>query len=201
MTSSNSAAEKVVYVDTKQAALTTNTLPVEHAHPVKTWHRYWARMLDILFFTMVIQIIAALIPAYQPGLWMGLLENVIILILYIPVEALLMSGIGTTCGKWLFNIVVRRTGDDGKLTYVEALMRGYTVIWRGLGLSIPFINLLCLLNAQYDLRAKGTTSWDQDRFLVMHERMGWLRKMASVLLVIGYVCLWFGDFYIRISHI
>ena len=78
---------------------------------------------------------------------------------WIPVEALLLSVWGTTPGKFLLRITLtlkRR----GKFDYMTALKRSFNVWFRGLGMGIFIINILCLMIAYHRFQLIQTTSWD-----------------------------------------
>lgn len=80
---------------------------------------------------------------------------------WIPVEAFLLWSWGTTPGKWLLGTEIKK-GALRRLPWPIAFRRSFSVWFRGMGLGIPIINVICLISAYYRLRVFQTTSWDRD---------------------------------------
>ncbi len=140
------------------------------------WRRLFARAIDLILFTaisnatitpwlyfhltqyanafdvcgtaMFSQVFFLLVSAVCQGSWM-------------VQEALCLSIIGTTAGKWLFGIsVVNQEGH--KLTFFQAFWRAFKIYVRGLGLFIWQLSIFCLI-VQYIKVCQGKqASWDRE---------------------------------------
>jgi hypothetical protein len=156
-----------------------------NVHP---WLRYWARMVDVGLFSFFI--IVVIVIAYPPaGNLPDPLMNMLMLALYILVEPILLSTIGTTVGKAFFGIRLRKP-DGGKLSFGNALARSCKVAFKGLAIGVPFVSLFTMLNAYNRLSSKGITSWDlEERVLVTHKKLGIVRMILLVLVITGMVAL------------
>lgn len=122
---------------------------------------------------------------YRPLGWLALA-------IYPFVEALLLSWWGTTPGKALLRVRVRKN-DGRKLSYAEALSRSYSVWTRGLGLGIPLVSLFTLIGSEGKLRTSGRTSWDgAGGYVVGHQQIGALRIIAAVAigLILTVLSIW-----------
>ncbi|MCZ8520173.1 MULTISPECIES: RDD family protein [Paenibacillus] len=174
-----------------------------HNPTVRPWMRYWARSLDMLLWVMALDALLAYVPvAFLPPA-SSLLLSVLFGLLWLPVEILLLALWGTTPGKLLFGVKVRRT-DGGKAALPQAARRSVKLLWRGLGLGLPLISMFTMLNAHHELHKHGQASWDRDSGLLVHYRptnwaeqilvwiliallvyarlYGWLEKMAALTL-------------------
>ena len=155
---------------------------------VRPWLRLWARMMDGLLFGLIFGVVAAFVYAPLLELQSAAL-NIVFLFVYIFVEPAMLCSWGTTPGKALLNIRVRRM-DGQKLTYGEAIMRSLKVWFRGQGIGIPLVALFTQIHAYNVLTKEGATSWDQDgRFKVIHRTVGIGKVILTVLAFIGFMFL------------
>jgi hypothetical protein len=100
---------------------------------------------------------------------------------WIPIEALLLSVLGTTPGKFFLKVKFRQ-GRRLKLSFRDAIKRSFNVWFRGLGMMIPVINAFCLLVAYYRLKTFQTTTWDREESIsVTHAPIGRWRIVVSAL--------------------
>jgi uncharacterized RDD family membrane protein YckC len=164
---------------------------------VRPWIRFWARLFDIwvfsfFFFFFAAGLVAILAPESnfmatafhednkfreENELWFGMA----CLFAWVFVEAILLSTLGTTPGKWLFRIkLLPPTGLVP--TYPAAVSRSIAVWWRGLGTGFPVVSLCTLIFAKSRLRENGITSWDKDEgFTVVHQRIGTTRSVVAIV--------------------
>jgi len=154
---------------------------------VRPWVRYWARMFDMLLFSLIIGVLFALILIITGIDLSYILEfpdflfGIFIMFLNLFFEPLLLSTWGTTLGKFLLKVKVRNR-DGSKLSYKDGFIRTATLWFRGLGLSIPFVSLVTLAVAHGRLVDNHETSWDRDGdFVVSHQRIGLLRVFVVML--------------------
>ena len=107
--------------------------------------RYWARMMDYILFSFLAGIALAIV--YEPALEIpNILFGIILLFPYVFVESAMLAGWGTTPGKAILRVRLRKATGD-KLTYSEARSRSLKVWIRGLGLGIPIVSFFTLLHA------------------------------------------------------
>lgn len=128
----------------------------QNPHP---WKRFFARSLDLLVFQLVLLVIvypSFNISIFEPMFYYGFL---ILLVIWIPIEALFIFKFGCTPAKWLYGISI--TNSEGeKLNYFLALKRTLHVWAIGNAFAIPPISLIMNgLSYRYLLK-HGTTWWD-----------------------------------------
>ncbi len=109
-------------------------------HP---WMRYFARHLDLtiygLFSAALLMFLLRISP--QSGAF-DLLNTVLGIGIHIGLEPLLLSTWGYTPGKWIMGLRLRDS-KGGKLDYTDGLCRTVSLIYHGMGLCIPIVNLWC----------------------------------------------------------
>ncbi len=153
------------------------------AHP---WLRYWARSVDYSVAALLsVLMLAALgnAAAFASALLL------LVMVAWFPVEAVLLTTLGTTPGKALFAMSVRST--DGRLLdFTAALRRSFGVWLMGLGLGIPLVSLITMLVAHDRLVNTRTTRWDEKAgSVVVHGALGPGRVLLMILAVVGFVGL------------
>ncbi len=158
------------------------------AQKAQTWNRYWARLIDFCAICFCGGFIIAIL--FPSGIAMSdALFGVIMLFVYIFIEAAMLSSWGTTPGKALLLICLRK--DDGsKLLYGEALNRSFKVWLKGEGFGIPVINFIANIVAYKRLMKNGITSWDEEGgFTVSHKKVGFFRNLVAILIILLVVLL------------
>jgi uncharacterized RDD family membrane protein YckC/predicted RNA-binding Zn-ribbon protein involved in translation (DUF1610 family) len=159
---------------------------------IRPWVRYWARAIDILIGSTIIGftigLIAVLISTEPYHALRKLNEyifGIICLLIWIPIEALLLSTWGYTPGKWLFKVTIRDQHGN-KLTFQEAINRAGSVTLAGMGLGFPIISLITLAFAYSRLKNEGKTLWDRSgNFVVTHQEIGTQRVIIGMVFIIG----------------
>lgn len=166
-----------------------NTIYNNSLGEVHPWRRYWARLFDL---TCIFQIYIIIIFFFSPSLYYILTQNMgeyisgyILLFFYmIFFEPMMISFFGTTPGKALLGIRIRDFYDK-KISYSKAMGRGFSVWVKGLGLGIPFIQLITMVVAYTKLANTGKTSWDENyEIKVSHSRVGFIRIIFFVVIFI-----------------
>lgn len=109
---------------------------------VSPWRRFWARFLDMV-------LIGALVQALVGYL------------LWIPVEAFLLSSWGFTPGKWALNVFVRDKR-GAKLCFDQALRRSFLVWLKGIWLGLPIVWMIGVYRSYRKVKNSGKTLWDQE---------------------------------------
>lgn len=135
------------------------------------WRRYWARMLDFLFCTMLIAPLYARLIVRLGTDWKygyGPLAMLAMLLL----EPLCLSLFTTTPGKLIFGI--RVTDSDGKrLSYDAAMERTWGVLWEGMGLRIPILELYFEYRALSDVEEGEPLPWEWDSEVTFVDDKKW----------------------------
>ena len=113
-------------------------LPKE-VHP---WRRWFARWIDYaaLGAVMSFLIIVVLRIRPVPGDFMNIVLAICYGFLFVPLEAFMLSKWGTTPGKYAMGIRLESI-QGGRLTYLEALERAWSVLKDGTCFGIPFLEL------------------------------------------------------------
>jgi len=158
-------------------------------HP---WRRLFARTVDIstlgLLALMVVAFGVGILFPSKATVFTKALENkiiagVILLTLWIPLEAILLSTIGNTPAKWLFGISVK-TIDGNNLLFGQALQRSFLVALQGMAFGIPFVAFFTQIFAYRRLTKTGTTLWDTTtNSVVSHKTWGAGRAIICVVAV------------------
>lgn len=148
------------------------------------WSRFLARLVDILPMSAVVFVLAGV---DEQALRAGTIPTLLPLLpplLWIPVEALLISLVGTTPGKALFALRVE-TQEGVPPSFPVALSRSVRVWVQGLGLNLPLLNLLAEALGYTRLTRTGSTAWDDALALrVGQGRIGPVRALAIAALVV-----------------
>lgn len=157
-------------------------LPPLPSSDIRPWVRLAARYLDIFIFTFLLAILWTIFsPSHSIKSTFGF--GMLAIFLWIFVEAVLLSSIGTTFGKWLLKVKLR-DNDGKKLIFSTALKRSFLVWLKGLGMGLPFIYIFTFISEHSDLTKRGATSWDKVYHLkVTHQKIGPLRAITAITLI------------------
>ena len=161
---------------------------------VRPWVRFWARLLDMFFYSMILAFIFPTFANFS-GYWqIHIVFNwheffpqlarwtLVNLATYLLIESILLSTLGTTLGKWLFNVSVE-DAQGKKLSFRIALERTFLVYFRGLALLLPLISIITLFYAYAALKSSGTTSWDKEcHTVVSHQKIGFVHILTALIL-------------------
>ena len=152
------------------------------ASRVNPWLRCIARFFDYSLFFFLIHLISY--PISLPLHRLLPIE----FFAWIPVETLLLASWGTTPGKWLLKTEIKK-GHLRRFPFSLALRRSFSVWFRGIGMGIPVINVLCLVSAYYRLKMFQTTSWDRDEGLTVihHPLPKWRFYLVTGLTIAGMI--------------
>lgn len=151
---------------------------------VRPWVRYWARLVDIFLFSLLSGFVLAIV--YEPALDIPeILLGMMLAVPYLFVEPAMLAEWGTTPGKALLRVRVRKVTGE-KLSYSEGLNRILKVWFRGQGLGIPLVNLVTNLTAYNRLKDNSITSWDKEGDLkVSHQEIGPWRAILAFLIFVA----------------
>lgn len=174
-------------------------IPFERTRDDQAWARWLARSADALmlapFVFVVFAVLGGLIEIGRAPVeildWMEnpvlstLIEVGAMLVLFALWEPLFISNTGTTPGKFILGIRVRRN-DDSKLSFPRALSRFLRVWFIGMGASIPLLTLILMLMSRAKLTADGVTGWDEALDVkVEHRKRHPIIWVLVIVVVIG----------------
>jgi hypothetical protein len=131
--------------------------------------RFWARWPDYIWFVPLYLLAASpWLPDEPSGLptepWAQHLLfdalRVLMFLVYVPVEAWMLSKFGTTPGRALLRVQVRRL-DGGLPLFSQALRRSFQVFIFGMGLGLPVVNLVAMFWSRASVMRRGVAPWDE----------------------------------------
>jgi len=147
------------------------------------WIRFTARFFDYSLFFAVLHFVSA--PVFLPVVGRFI---PIEYLAWIPIETFLLMTWGGTPGKWLLCTEIRK-GFNKRLPFRCAFRRSLLVYFRGVGMGIPVINVLCMLHAFYRLRLFPLTTWDRDvaTFVIHRPLAKWRYFLATGVVIAGMI--------------
>ena len=122
--------------------------------------RYLARLFDLSLFSLCL---ITFVSIFSPTFILdssSVFIFMMCLILYILVEAIILSIFGNTLGKSLLNTKLRTVNGE-HIDFLTALKRSIFVNAAGMGFGIPFINFICYCFSYFDLKKNGKSTWDE----------------------------------------
>lgn len=151
---------------------------------IRPWMRYLARGIDFTLFGCFIGLVLGFF--FPKALEIdAIVITPLLLFIYVFEESFLLSLWGTTPGKALLNIRLRKN-DGTKPNYLEALKRSSDVFIRGFGLGLPIISFFTQIYAYRELTKYGIAPWDKDGgFQIRHKLLGPGRIIASIAITVG----------------
>lgn len=155
------------------------------------WRRYFARWLDLTFYTLVWNIFLALvlgvniIARSESG---KVLDYIASYLLMIMIEPFLLTLFGTTLGKWILGL--RVTDNEGRrLTFEESRSRTWKMFSYGMGFGIPIWSQFRLWKSYKAHREEETLEWEYHSAMTLKDERGW-RGGAYIGLIILLVCVY-----------
>lgn len=153
----------------------------------RPWIRYFARMLDLNLFAILIGLFSFItFPEFTNRLknnWSILGALIFFLPLMVLFEAIIIAIFGNTPGKAILNIkIANRAGEN--LNFTEALKRVFYLYIHGLGMGMPILSQLTCLQQYFKLKKDGKTSWDKKfNYSITHSRISTLRGISFITLL------------------
>lgn len=127
---------------------------------VHPWARFWARNVDLLlFYALAVYTVPGWIEWSQTSA--RLLVSILTPLAWTLPEALFLSSIRMTPGKWALGLRVE-TARGERLTFGAAWKRALQVWLRGLGAGIPIVSLFTMGRAYAVLNREGRSRWDAE---------------------------------------
>jgi uncharacterized RDD family membrane protein YckC len=175
---------------------------VEDGAQVRPWVRFWARSVDGILIAILVSVpLEFLMPAEMNSRVGDRIYSATAMLVWIPIEAVLLSFFGTTPGKALLRVKVSNK-DGSNLSFPQALRRSVGVWLRGQAIGIfPLATIVANFMSYRTLRDTGVTSWDRyGRFLVTHRTVGMLRAFAVILIFALFLVLVYVGIKTRIEE-
>lgn len=164
--------------------------------PAGPWRRWAARILDLILGEIVMMVALNRVLEYF-GIddAFNSLNQAVAGIIAIPflllLEAIIFELFGTTFGKWVFSLNVRDL--NGKAASSKSYLKRLVRLWvSGLGLGIPFVNLLTYIGQYRRISSGKEASYDESLGLRVDKgRIHPLRLLLviPVLLLAGAIVL------------
>ncbi|MGJ8657957.1 MAG: RDD family protein [Akkermansiaceae bacterium] len=149
----------------------------EPLHPVR---RFFARMIDISLYTVLLYIVKVQM-GINPLVVESVAKELIFQVPYLILDGLALSYIGTTPGKWLLNIKLRRY-DGHKLEISSSIIRSLRVWVMGFAMQTPFV-LIGLPFSWFIASKYGKFLWDIPKNNITE------CKPLTPLKMVGVICL------------
>lgn len=161
----------------------------ETVQEVRPWVRYFARMFDYSLMGLIVDYAAVLLTGKTLSSVPWVKYVGVYSFLWILIEALLLASWGTTPGKFLLRITVRKSGGH-KPAFSEAFYRSVMVWTAGVGCGIVLAEVITELASYMRLKQEGRTWYDEKcGYTVGHEKIGLPRALIFAALQIGMILL------------
>lgn len=148
---------------------------------VHPWRRYFARKLDYQLLTALLHLLLIVILRIRP-----ITSTAIEVISYaacylaVPILAIILHYFGTTPGKWAMGIRLESI-HGGKLSGGEALYREGKIVWHGMGMFLPIVQLIFLYRSYVKEKEGIAQIWNEDTEIIYTEWNA-KRKIAALAL-------------------
>ncbi len=160
------------------------------------WRRFFARSLDFFIYSALWLIFLSVVMNVNianRSTGEDLLDGIITMLLMVFIEPAMLSHFGTTVGKWILGLSVS-DNDDRRLSYSEALSRTWKVLCRGMGLNIPFYNLVRQWKSYKACNEGEILDWECYSTIVLRDEKSW--RIAGF---VGAIFVVFGVLFMTIS--
>ena len=162
------------------------------------WRRYFARMLDLYFYGTLAYCVVMLLSSGRgiriptnSALAVNIVSMAPRFFVMLVLEPVLLHTIGTTPGKAAMGLKLRR-GNGEQLELGQAFLRTWRVFWKGMGLGLPIVQLLFLLNSWRVLSTWGRLSWDYDLSYTVSDKKGYrwfiLAALGAAFWCVRFLC-------------
>jgi hypothetical protein len=160
----------------------------------RPWHRLAARMFDYAIWGLLLALLlsqlrgAGIVPP-ETAYWLAhpLVAPILVTASFVPIEALLITAVGTTPGKWLFGVYLQFSISDAyarrdtRTQLTRALGRSVRVWATGIGCGFPLLAPILVAIAHERLTIHQETDWDfAEDCLVTHGPAGVVNTVTGV---------------------
>ena len=137
--------------------------------------RFFARELDLfLYIALWISLLALAggVGVRGHSGFVRILDIVVPLVMMLLLEPLMLHFWGTTPGKWVLGLGVTDP-EGGRLRYTDGLSRTGRVIVRGMGLHLPFIELIRFWKSYRACDSGEELPWEEESQLILRDEKPW----------------------------
>jgi uncharacterized RDD family membrane protein YckC len=160
----------------------------------RPWHRLAARLFDYAIFGLLLALLLSQLRAFgivsdSLAYWLvhPLVAPIVITASWIPIEALLVTAVGTTPGKWLFGIYLQFSISnayarrDMSAQLARGMRRAIRVWFEGVACGFPLLAPVLVAVAYEKLAENQETDWDfAEDCLVTHGPAGVINTVTGV---------------------
>ena len=161
----------------------------------RPWNRLAARLFDYAIWGLMLALLlsqlrgAGLVSA-ETAYWIGhpLLAPMLITASWVPIEALLITSLQQTPGKWLFGVYLQFSISDAyarrdlRAQLRRALQRAFRVWWQGVACGIPLLAPILIAVAYERTAQRGESDWDfAEDCLVTHSPPGAVNTVTGIV--------------------
>ncbi len=148
---------------------------------VSPWLRFFARKYDYFIFSVFFSFFLFFFPPYVVR--NQVLLSLLIIFIWVFVEAGFLSFFGTTPGKWIFNLKIRNFKGE-KLSFSDSLTRSFLVWLKGIALGLPIISIIAMYISGNKLKKEGITDWDYKvgSLILQEKKLSVFKIIVSVLI-------------------
>jgi hypothetical protein len=160
----------------------------------RPWHRLAARMFDYAIWGLVLALLLSQLralgivsQAVAYVLMHPLLAPIVVTATWIPIEALLITAVGTTPGKWLFGIYLQFSISDAyarrhtSAQLTRGIRRALRVWFEGVACGFPLLAPVLVAVGSETLAQNQETDWDfAEDCLVTHSPAGVVNTVTGV---------------------
>ncbi len=179
--------DKMQQQEETKAASPMLTPVLEHDRAVQVqapFRRLAARLLDMTLAGLIVHAVLCGLLHWNPQYISSLIKIPAQLALVCILEPLLLHFLGTTPGKAVMGLSVASC-NGGKLSIREARERTVSVLWHGMGMQIPILNLVRLYHSYQQCQDGFPLTWECDSTLRLRDTRPWrvVAMVASWLVV------------------
>lgn len=151
------------------------------------WARFIARIFDLQLFYIFLVFISFLLEPIIP-VFLDIMQLPVgvlfVLLLWVLVESALLTNFGTTLGKKLAGLrIIHRT--EMYPSFNHYFKRSFGVYFMGVGLGLPFIDLIAMFISYRTLVEHKITVWDKNNdFQVIHEKNNRKKVINLIIFVL-----------------
>lgn len=165
-----------------------------NVNQVRPFIRLISKIIDIIIVFFIALVVMFFVYYSRRTSLNDFIILIIVMLMLIPLEALLLSTIGTTPGRFLTNTTIRNY-NGYKLSFFKALHRGWLVFFYGFGLGgLGFIIISIFSGAMsyHYLQQNGVTSWDKAlKVSVSHKKISVAKWILITIILLLTVFLFF----------
>jgi len=178
-------------VEPSEIIIETETEKKTNYRKINPWQRFLARFTDYSLLNLLIIFLRLMLSDHLSFFHF---EYIITLqfLLWVPIEAFLLSKWGYTPGKFLLKTKVKPQLGK-KLDFSRSIRRSFSVWVKGIGLGIPVLSIFVMLYSYFKLKTEGITSWDKEEHThVIHEplsRNNIIVSCSIILLSVFLTCI------------